>query len=329
LSQKEFIEEPIKLWYHKPLSKAANSKLFEDKERLLKVAVTETLNVLSVKTIEVLEYLDLENALWVWFAETKQLESMLPYRRPAQDEGTAYSSWIRAGNCWLISGHNQGIQSLGLAVTTSMQEANAEVVEGSAYRMPVSLNVSRMYIELNVFEENRPAAGCMQRHWNQLLPWQWIWLLCTFQRMLPAHAAQSSLDAYFKSENPDSDSCECCTALLYVVSRIGTRVSPLSTIVNLCSLVNWLLATKWFTNTHSLLNDTVVNGNSALSSRSHRTRLMLVLGIENRGTGEQPDRQMTLLSASEVLLVMFARFLLFHLKVGFESKVCIGTCGDK
>ena len=37
-------------------------------------------------------YLDLENAPWVWFAETKQLESMLPYRRLAQDEGAAYSS---------------------------------------------------------------------------------------------------------------------------------------------------------------------------------------------------------------------------------------------
>ena len=40
---------------------------------------------------------------------------------------------------------------MGLAVTTSMQEANAEVVEGSAYRMPVSLKVSRKYIELNLF----------------------------------------------------------------------------------------------------------------------------------------------------------------------------------
>ena len=67
--------------------------MFEDKERLLKVAVTEaSLDVLSKKTMEVPEYLDLENALLVWFAETKQLESMLPYRRLAQDEGTAYSS---------------------------------------------------------------------------------------------------------------------------------------------------------------------------------------------------------------------------------------------
>ncbi len=31
--------------------------------------------------------------------------------------------------------------------------------------------------------------------------------------MLPAHAAQSSLDAYFKSAIPDSDSCECCNAV--------------------------------------------------------------------------------------------------------------------
>jgi hypothetical protein len=41
-----------------------------------------------MKTITVPE-LDLENALWIWFAETKQLESMLPL---AHDEGTEYSS---------------------------------------------------------------------------------------------------------------------------------------------------------------------------------------------------------------------------------------------
>jgi hypothetical protein len=63
--------------------------MFKDKEHQHKVTATETsLYVLSMKTIEVPEYLDLENALWVWFAETKLLESMLPYMRLAQDEGT-------------------------------------------------------------------------------------------------------------------------------------------------------------------------------------------------------------------------------------------------
>ncbi len=81
--------EPIKIWYDKAFSKAAISKMFKDKEHQHKVTATETsLYVLSMKTIEVPEYLDLENALWVWFAETKLLESMLPYMRLAQDEGT-------------------------------------------------------------------------------------------------------------------------------------------------------------------------------------------------------------------------------------------------
>jgi hypothetical protein len=136
--------------------------------------------------------------------------------RPAQDEGTAYSSRIRAGNCWLISGHNQGLQSLGLAVTTSVQEANTEVVDGSAYRIPVSLKVSIKYIELNLFLKkigqlqavcSVTGTNCCDDNGSDFL--------CTFQRMLPARAPQSSLDAYFKSAIPDSDSCvsaalHCC-----------------------------------------------------------------------------------------------------------------------
>ena len=50
------------------------SNLFKDKERLLKVASTETSHyVLSMKTKQAPEFLDLENALWAWFRrnETK------------------------------------------------------------------------------------------------------------------------------------------------------------------------------------------------------------------------------------------------------------------
>ena len=58
-----------------PVSKGAMSALFKDKERLLKVAGTETSHyVLSMKTKHAPEFPELENQLWAWFRrnETKQ-----------------------------------------------------------------------------------------------------------------------------------------------------------------------------------------------------------------------------------------------------------------
>ena len=44
------------------------SKIFKEKERLLKVAATETSQyVLNMKTKHSPEFLELENQLWAWF----------------------------------------------------------------------------------------------------------------------------------------------------------------------------------------------------------------------------------------------------------------------
>ncbi len=48
------------------------SKIFKERERLLKVAATETSqHVLNMKTKHAPEFLELENQLWAWFRQNE------------------------------------------------------------------------------------------------------------------------------------------------------------------------------------------------------------------------------------------------------------------